>query len=267
MDNLGRYNYGFIFGENKGIWGDVFAAAALRPNPWKMQDPKDKEFSRRMIPRTMQCLANDLAKLPMRVAETSFTLTRPMPVHVRFEGLKYTTALFFNDRMMGFYPAMQGGYGEALLSGEVRKGINRVRLYIWGDVQEKQLGPAFHFYRLEENLTADSTWQFRPWLTTVPATEKAPSAPKGLPAWFRASFTAKGDEEPLFLKIAGAYKGQIFLNGHNAGRFWSIGPQQYYYLPSAWLKHRNELLIFSENGAPPTGSRLEIRPQGPYGKP
>ena len=263
VDNLGRFNFGFNLGEPKGIWGDVFTAVGVRPGPWKVRQAKPKEFTRRMIPRNQQCLANGLVAEPW-VAETSFALAKTMPVHVQFSGLNHTVSMLFNDRQVGFFPQMQGGYGEVLLTGEVRKGINRLRLLVWGDLDPRQLGAAFHVYRLEENLTDRSRWQFRAWTTPGAAADAAAVVPRGAPAWFRAGFSAKGGEDPLFLRLAGAYKGQIFLNGRNLGRFWSIGPQQYYYLPACWLEERNELLIFSETGAAPTGSKLEIRPLGPY---
>ena len=61
-------------------------------------------------------------------------------------------------------------------------------------------------------------------------------------------------------------KGQIFLNGHNVGRFWTVGPQEDYYLPSCWLKEENELMLFEEQGLIPAGSALELRRLGPYHK-
>ena len=39
-------------------------------------------------------------------------------------------------------------------------------------------------------------------------------------------------------------KGFVWVNGHNLGRFWNIGPQQTMYLPGPWLKRgENEVLI------------------------
>jgi hypothetical protein len=263
VDNLGRFNFGFNLGEPKGIWGDVYTAVGVRPGPWKVRRAQPKEFSRRIIPRNQQCLMNGLGADEPWVAQTSFALAKPMPVHVQFSNLPHNVVLFFNDRQMGFFPAMHGGWGDVLLTGEVRKGVNRLGLLVWGNLDPRELAAAFHLFRLEDNLTADARWQFRPW-TTPGATADSSAAPRGAPAWFRAGFTAKGGEDPLFLRIAGAYKGQIFLNGHNLGRFWTIGPQQHYYLPACWLEERNELLIFSETGAVPTGSKLEIRPLGPY---
>ena len=46
---------------------------------------------------------------------------------------------------------------------------------------------------------------------------------------------------------------QIWLNGHNLGRYWQVGPQECYKLPAAWLCADNELAIFDEEGARPDG--------------
>jgi beta-galactosidase len=40
-------------------------------------------------------------------------------------------------------------------------------------------------------------------------------------------------------------KGVVWVNGHNLGRYWSIGPQQTLYLPAEWLKKgKNEVAVF-----------------------
>ncbi|WP_028204326.1 beta-galactosidase [Paraburkholderia nodosa] len=40
-------------------------------------------------------------------------------------------------------------------------------------------------------------------------------------------------------------KGVVWVNGHNLGRYWSIGPQQRLYCPAPWLTQgENEVLIF-----------------------
>ncbi|MEO6520585.1 MAG: beta-galactosidase [Mucilaginibacter sp.] len=39
-------------------------------------------------------------------------------------------------------------------------------------------------------------------------------------------------------------KGMIWVNGHNLGKYWSIGPQQTVYLPVEWLKKgKNEITV------------------------
>jgi len=43
-------------------------------------------------------------------------------------------------------------------------------------------------------------------------------------------------------------KGCVWVNGHNLGRYWSIGPQQTVYVPAEWLKlGDNEVVVFELN--------------------
>ncbi len=50
-----------------------------------------------------------------------------------------------------------------------------------------------------------------------------------------------------FLDMRGWGKGIVFVNGHNLGRYWYIGPQQTLYLPGVWLKKgRNEIVVFEQ---------------------
>ena len=51
-------------------------------------------------------------------------------------------------------------------------------------------------------------------------------------------------------------KGFIWLNGINLGRYWQIGPQEDYKIPTTWLKEQNELIVFDETGRQPERVRL-----------
>ena len=49
-----------------------------------------------------------------------------------------------------------------------------------------------------------------------------------------------------WLELPGWTKGIIFVNGVNLGRFWTVGPQQSYYLPGCYLQSLgNQIQIFS----------------------
>lgn len=66
--------------------------------------------------------------------------------------------------------------------------------------------------------------------------------------YFRGYFTLKkvGD---TFLNTEAFGKGQVYVNGHAIGRFWSIGPQQTLYVPGCWLKKgRNEVIVLDVVG-------------------
>jgi len=46
------------------------------------------------------------------------------------------------------------------------------------------------------------------------------------------------------LDMRGWGKGCVWVNGHNLGRYWSIGPQRCLFLPAVWLKRgSNEVVV------------------------
>lgn len=50
-----------------------------------------------------------------------------------------------------------------------------------------------------------------------------------------------------FLYLGKWGKGIVFVNGHNLGRYWNVGPQQTLYLPGCWLKKgKNKITIFEQ---------------------
>ncbi len=69
------------------------------------------------------------------------------------------------------------------------------------------------------------------------------------PAFYRGSFSLAQTGD-TFLDLSSWSKGIIWVNGHNLGRYWDIGPQQTLYCPGPWLKTgRNEIVVFEFNGA------------------
>jgi beta-galactosidase len=70
------------------------------------------------------------------------------------------------------------------------------------------------------------------------------ASPKGRePAFWRASVKINQPQD-TFLDLRTWTKGFVWVNGHNLGRFWNIGPQQTMYLPGPWLKPgENEILV------------------------
>ena len=100
-------------------------------------------------------------------------------------------------------------------------------------------------------------WNLKRWtILTIPddyATAKkalnAPPAPiTSNMGYYRGHFNLKkvGD---TFLNMEQFGKGQVYVNGHAVGRFWSIGPQQTLYVPGCWLKKgKNEVIVLDVIG-------------------
>jgi beta-galactosidase len=62
--------------------------------------------------------------------------------------------------------------------------------------------------------------------------------------FFRASIDVPkvGD---TYVDLSGWTKGVVWVNGHNLGRYWAIGPQHRLYCPAPWLRRGpNEVVVF-----------------------
>lgn len=70
---------------------------------------------------------------------------------------------------------------------------------------------------------------------------QAPSRPG---VFFRATVDLRSVGD-TYLDMSGWAKGVVWVNGHNLGRYWEIGPQRRLYCPAPWLETgRNEILVF-----------------------
>jgi beta-galactosidase len=64
------------------------------------------------------------------------------------------------------------------------------------------------------------------------------------PALYKGVFNVN-EIADTYLDMRGFGKGFVFLNGHNLGKYWQIGPQQTIYIPAGWLKKTgNEIIVF-----------------------
>ncbi|MCX6561890.1 MAG: beta-galactosidase [Candidatus Aminicenantes bacterium] len=80
--------------------------------------------------------------------------------------------------------------------------------------------------------------KFKPLLPGPQGAEARPGM------FFRGSFDLEtlGD---TYLDMRGWAKGIVWINGHNLGRYWEIGPQKRLYCPAPFLKKgRNEIVVF-----------------------
>jgi beta-galactosidase len=73
---------------------------------------------------------------------------------------------------------------------------------------------------------------------------KAPQKP-GI--FFKGTFNLQQPGD-VYVDLSQYQKGVVWVNGHNLGRYWNIGPQKRLYCPASWLKTgQNELLIFDQH--------------------
>ncbi|HVI49351.1 MAG TPA: beta-galactosidase family protein [Chitinophaga sp.] len=62
--------------------------------------------------------------------------------------------------------------------------------------------------------------------------------------FFKASFQLDKTGD-TYIDMSSFKKGIVWVNGHNLGRYWEIGPQKRLYCPAPWLKQgSNEIIVF-----------------------
>ena len=63
-----------------------------------------------------------------------------------------------------------------------------------------------------------------------------------VPSLYRGIIEITDKPKDTFMHMKSWTKGVVFINGHNLGRYWNIGPQETLYLPSPLLrKGQNEV--------------------------
>jgi len=116
-------------------------------------------------------------------------------------------------------------YGEAILD---RKGITQ-NVVLSDGTKETELRNWTVY-----NFPVDYKFQQKP---------KYISKPANGPAWYKATFNLN-ETGYTYLDMSQWGKGMVWVNGHNLGRFWKIGPTQTLCVPGCFLnKGVNEIIV------------------------
>ncbi|RKR79966.1 beta-galactosidase [Mucilaginibacter gracilis] len=90
------------------------------------------------------------------------------------------------------------------------------------------------------------------WQTyLLPMSEKMvaglkPAYPEGIQdgVFYKGQF-ALAETGDTFIDMSKYTRGIVYVNGHNLGRYWNVGPQQRLYCPAGWLKTGvNDITVF-----------------------
>ena len=109
---------------------------------------------------------------------------------------------------------------------------------------------------ITEKVTLDgeelNDWEIFPLPFQEPSKLPFSTKPTSGPALHRGTFRL-AEVGDTFLDMRGWGKGVAWMNGHNLGRYWKIGPQQTLFVPAPWLKKgANEVIVLDLED---TGSR------------
>ncbi|MCC7409248.1 MAG: beta-galactosidase, partial [Phycisphaeraceae bacterium] len=282
-DNLGRYNFGWRMGESKGVPEHLYAVKPIAvgkpkvtreaaPNPFVLSD------------FWVNLRAGATGQRPWFTF--TFRAKGSEPVVLEATDFPLKAMVFINDQPLNLIDTSPwGSYTQFVLRpGQELKpggGVQTLRIALLQPT-DKLPNPSKHLklYQAVANLSAKAQWSFTPWSPPTDGGESQAKLAPGLPCWHRTSFKVSHNDTPLWLDPAGLSKGQIYLNGHNVGRYFvattdgkKVTPQTLYYLPEPWLRTDgpNELVIFDEHGkspapAPGRGCRLVYDWMAPYNR-
>jgi len=274
-DNLGRFNYCTNLGERKGLFGHLMSV-----KPIKLKKPK----------QTVEAMADPFAvkgyvphcrkgdRSPRRRYHFMIPHRKKSPLVLVMHGQRPRSVIIVNDQPIAIDP------GENLIDRLVldpetqqKQGHNHITFALLNPAPD-DYDPRDHLdiYEGVDLLSEGAEWSYARWqMPDDSAYKPLPAKASGLgPCWFRTTFNVKQTDVPLFLEINGMSKGQVYINGHNAGRYFvathtgkKVPPQSRYYLPEPWLNAdgENELLLFDEHGRTPDKCKFIYDPLGPYG--
>lgn len=273
IDNLGRRSEGNFMAEPKGLYGHAWHIAPLRAPRAKIET--DKPFEPLAWRAPIFGLEDGDATSPRRIT-WKFEHRRRAPIFLALPPLPDLAALIVNGEPVRMLARGRDEYIH-LTPEQLSRGINRIQLAVMGD-PEAFLNAVKDaaIYEARDCITDKASWAFAKW--EPPAASKFKPAGsgkgfaafKGRPAWWRNTFTidppADGAPAPArYFDAEGLSKGQLFINGHNAGRYFvatrtgkPVPPQSRYYLPEPWLKPGgpNEITLFDEHGFSPERCRI-----------
>lgn len=168
---------------------------------------------------------------------------------LRFEKLHDYAKVFVDGKCLGTLDRRAGqreieipdvGDREAVLEVLV-EGMGHINFHIAMEQDRKGIFGAVKLGDTE--LKGWKMFQFplkEQWVTSLPKSSASADRPGG---FFRGTF-ALDTVADTYLDMSQYKKGVVWMNGHNLGRYWEIGPQKRLYCPASWLKKGvNEIAV------------------------
>jgi beta-galactosidase len=193
-------------------------------------------------PRSMETFGQNYGYILYRT-----TLTGPATGQLVIDDLRDYAAIYLDRKLQGTLDRRlkQTQLALTVPPGPVTLDIlveNTGRISYGAELQEGQAGITRSVSLAGREL---SGWQ----VYSLPMT--SPDGLKGWqtkilpgPAFHRGTFTLTSVAD-TYLDVSRLGKGFVWVNGHNVGRSWGVGPQESLYLPAPWLqKGVNQVVAF-----------------------
>ena len=154
--------------------------------------------------------------------------------------------VFLNGRFVGKMDRREGENSVTLPPSGEKEPVLEILVEAMGRIN---FGPSIIDRKgITDRVTLDGMTLMNWEVFNLPMVEKFLAGLKEAPvdtarrgAFFRGSFTP-GEVADTYVDMSAWAKGIVWVNGHNLGRYWNIGPQQRLYCPASWL-HRGRNVI------------------------
>lgn len=191
--------------------------------------------------------------------------TQPISGKLNISGLRDYALVYVNGKKVGELNRQANKYDMEIdipFNGQLDILVeNMGRINYGAEITQNQKG-IISPVKIDDYEITGNWKMYRLPMDKMPQVESdTKKAMNGLPAIYRATFQIDkiGD---TFLDMSRWGKGIVFVNGHNLGRYWKIGPQQTLYLPGCWLKQgANDIVVFEQqNDSVPTTLKTVAQP-------
>lgn len=176
--------------------------------------------------------------------------TQPIQGKLQINGLRDYALVFVNGKRIGELNRIYRNYSMDItipFNGTLELLVeNMGRINYGAQIPENKKGIIAPVLINDMEITGN--WEMvKIPMDSAPSVDKVDVTAKvGRPALYSASFELK-ETGDVFLDMRDWGKGIVFVNGHNLGRYWKVGPQQTLYLPGCWLKKgKNEVVVFEQ---------------------
>ncbi len=275
VENAGRRTDGMAAGEVKGLANGVHEVSAVKTGKPDIVEGEPILPLEHATP-IMLVRVNDAA-YPQRLT-WKMMHRKKSPLHIALGPVPVRGVLLINETYTRLLE--EGETYRTTLDGEtLNRGNNTIEFVPMDDPEPDMtmaklgsaVGGVLTVWEGVNDLTAKADWAFAKWEPPQDAAydtvSKSKLSQRTTPTWWMSEFeVSEFPEHPLMLDLSGMTKGQVYVNGRNAGRYFvatadgsAVAPGGNVWIPSSWLvEGLNTVTLFDEHGGNPGKTKLVI---------